>query len=173
VGVFVVALLAISVVRAATDDAAQRQLREDRERFQREVDRQRTDAQLQAERARQSAEQQRTADELSRLRAAQARQEAETRRLSEAARALTNAPSGNPGPRSAATSSTIPPSAAAGDSPLFPSAAITPDFSVTILPDGNCVVYVKGQSPQVRSAADAREIFSQLLARQKPAASQP
>lgn len=154
--VFIYALTASSFAHAATDDAAQRQLREDRERFQREVERQRTEAQTQTERARQSTEQQRTADELTRLRAQQDRQASEIRSLNETSRTRTSAPAFLPSPRIATPSSVA-------DAPATSVATITPDFSVTFLADGNCVVYIKGNPAEVCSAVEAEKAFRSLL----------
>jgi len=160
----VLALLTSPLAHAATDDAAQRQLREDRERFQREVERQRTEAAIQAERARQSAEQQRTADELARLRAQQDRQSSELRTLTESTR--TTAPVVSPSPRIA-----TPPSTAASTNAAI--ATITPDFSITILPDGNCVVYIKGLPAEVMSPSETEKAFRSLLSTKSKAPKQP
>jgi hypothetical protein len=165
------ALVTAPLASAATDEAAQRQLREDRERFQREIERQRTEAAIQAERARQSADQQRTADELARLRAQQDRQSSELRALSTTTRTLTESPSPIPAPR-IATSAV--PSASSQLSPAVqPAAAITPDFALTILPDGRCVLHLKDRPPEIKSPAEAQAALQQLLAASKPVSPSP
>ncbi len=179
------ALLAAPFAHAADDTAAQRQLREDRERFQRKIERQRTEAAIQAERARQSADQQRTADELARLRAQQDRQASELRSHNANTRALTDSstssyttrlrtapPAATPAPQSPPISPSQSPliSPSSSPTPLTtppPSSApahITPDFALTLLPDGRCILHVKNRPPEIKSPAEAAAALQQLLA---------
>ncbi|ATC65763.1 hypothetical protein CMV30_18410 [Nibricoccus aquaticus] len=173
---FVFALLTASFAQAAADDdtAAQRQLREDRERFQREIERQRTESAIQAERARQAAEQQRTADELARLRAQQDRQSSELRSLNSTTRSLTESPASSYTTRlrTDAPASNPPPLIAPSDTPT-PSATITPDFAITLLPDGRCVLHLKGRPPEIKSPAEVQSALQQLLSTSKSSAPSP
>lgn len=156
------ALIASSFAHAADDEtAAQRQLREDRERFQREIERQRTEAQIQTDRARQSAEQQRTADELARLRAQQDRQSSQLYTLN------LNAPDSSSSTR--LRTDPRPPII----TPTPASAMIAPDFAITLLPDGRCVLHLKGRPPEIKSPSEAQTALQQLLTASKPANHSP
>ena len=141
----------------ADETSSQRQLREDRERFRREADRQAIDAKIRADQARMAAEQQRTAEELERLRVQQERQTAENRRFENDVRARETAPA----------LGTVPPATSVASPAVVytpASVSVTPDFSVTLLADGNCVLYVKGRPPEIKSSAEALAAFQQLLA---------
>jgi hypothetical protein len=142
-------LAAISLAaQTNAESAAQRQLREDRERFNREVDRQAREAKSREAQARVTESEERTRGQQERPRSQQSVQTAETQtikqRLNE--RTVLGEPKTN-----------LP-----SETALRP-VAITPDFSVTLLADGNCVIHVKGRMPEIKSPSDTEKALQLLL----------
>lgn len=144
-----------ATAQPSSETDAQRQLRADRERFSREVERQANEARIREERARAAASEQRTAEELERLRAQQSKQTRDAEALTQRERLRDSAPRPLYTPVTAATDAT--------PRVIQPAAGIIPDISVTFLADGNCVIYLKGRPPEVHTPADAERILGELL----------
>jgi len=142
-------LLAAASLAAQTsaETAAQRQLREDRERFNREVDRHTSEARSREAQARAAESEQRTREQVERLRSQQSAQAAET----QAIRQRINEQSAVIAPVITRSGETM------------PNVSITPDFSVTFLADGNCVIYVKGRLPEIKSPSETEKALQSLL----------
>ena len=145
-----------AIAQSGNETPAQRQLREDRERFSREVERQANEARIREERARAAANEQRTAEELERLRAQQSRQAQNIESLGQRER-LREAPQLPTPSLSVGTTADITPRVAQ------PATNIVPDVSITFLADGNCVIYLKDRPPEVRTPAETEKILSALL----------
>jgi phage-related minor tail protein len=134
--------------QTSAETAAQRQLREDRERFNREVDRHATEAKSRDAQARAAESEQRTREQVERLRSQQSAQAAETQAIRQ---------------RVNEQSTVIAPSITRTSETTLPAASVTPDFSVTFLADGNCVIYVKGRLPEIKSPSETEKTLQALL----------
>jgi hypothetical protein len=154
-----------SIAQSSTETAAQRQLREDRERFSREIERQASEARIREERARAVASEQRTAEELERLRIQQSKQTQNVESLRQRERLREAAP--------LPTSSSIGVTTDLTPRVIQPANNIVPDVSITFLADGNCVIYLKDRPPEVRTPTDAEKILSDLLRARSASSTSP
>lgn len=138
--------------QTGTESPAQRQLRDDRQRFQRDVDRQRSDAQAREVNTRAALTETQTAADIERLRA---RQAAQQRSIDGLSGALTSP-----------TEETL----RSGEltAMRIQQSDVAPDFALTFLADGRCVIHRKGRLPEVHTLEEAQAILT-AMAEQRPA----
>jgi hypothetical protein len=134
--------------QTSSESSSQRQLRNDRERFQREVDRQRNDAKRREENTRNTLSDIQTADDIERLRARQATQQSSIDSLNQRAT--------QPSVETTVRSSEL-------SVPSIQHLDVSPDFAITFLADGRCVIHRKGRLPEVHTAEEAQALLKTLL----------
>jgi hypothetical protein len=133
--------------QTSSESSSQRQLRNDRERFQREVDRQRSDAKTREANTRNTLSDIQTADDIERLRR-QATQQSSIDSLNQRAT--------QPSVETTVRSSEL-------SVPSIQHLDVSPDFAITFLADGRCVIHRKGRLPEVHTAEEAQALLKTLL----------
>jgi hypothetical protein len=143
----------VLTAKAAGETPAQRQVTEQRERFQREIDRQANEAKAREASSQAALSEAKTAEQVERLRVQQT--------------VLENRIRATPAPENITP---IPVTRVSIDRRAadMPVATVVADFSVTFLEDGRCVIYRKGTSPVVKTREETREILDTLM-REHPA----
>jgi hypothetical protein len=134
--------------QTTNESAAQRQLREDHDRFRREIDRQGSEAKAREATTRNALSEAQHRDDIERLRVQQAAQSAAIDRL--------NQTPIQPAAGTLRIQETMAPSIQISE--------LSPDFAVTFLSDGRCVIHRKGSMPEVKSLEEAQVLLKTMIA---------